>query len=240
MAAGISPSTHFLATSAVLLAALAIAAPGLFPIDEAHPAQSHVASGRGARWSVGRAALALGAANAMAVTLDVTNSDWATFRLTDDLHTGARNGVGGFVAFTVGMTVGRLLGDSVIVRIGRGSLTRLGATVGGLGLALASLGPRQSIVIGGFLVSGLGISVLAPQLADAAARAPGPPGAGFKVLFVGHRAAALVVPLLIGGLAGTSRLGVGAAMAIVGVPAALTLVASARIAVGATVGGTMT
>ena len=59
------------------------------------------------------------------------------------------------------------------------------------------------------------------------------------MLFVGHRAAALVVALLIGGLAGTSRLGVGAAMAIVGVPAALARGAGARTAVGATVGATV-
>jgi hypothetical protein len=132
--------------------------------------------------------------------------------------------IAAFVAFTAGMTIGRFGGDWVSVRVGRTALGRGGATISAAGLAIATLVPHQEVAVVGFLIAGLGTSVLAPQLADAAARAPGRPGAGFKVVFIGHRAAALLTPLVIGALANSSPFGVGAAMAIVGLPAAFIVV----------------
>ena len=153
------------------------------------------------------------------------------FRLTDDLHASARTAVEAFVAFTAGMTVGRLVGDALVVCVGRVRLTQIGAATGGIGLALATLVPNEWIAVAGFLISGLGTSVLAPQLADTAARAPGPPGAGFKTLFIGHRVAALGAPFAIGGLASTDQFTLGAAMALIGLPAAVlfTVVANRAI-----------
>jgi hypothetical protein len=166
----------------------------------------------------------------MAVTLDITSGDWATFRLTDDLQASAGTATVAFVAFTAGMTSGRLAGDAVLVRVGRVHLTQLGAATSGVGLALATLMPSRWIALVGFAISGLGTSVLSPQLSDAAARAPGPVGSGFRTLFVGHRAAALTVPLVIGNLA-TTRLSVGTAMAIIAIPTAAILMVSARTAI---------
>lgn len=54
----------------------------------------------------------------MAVTLDITSGEWATFRLADDLHSSAGAAVAAFVAFTTGMTLGRLAGDAVLVHVG--------------------------------------------------------------------------------------------------------------------------
>jgi hypothetical protein len=83
----------------------------------------------------------------------------------------------------------------------------------------------------GFAISGLGTSVLSPQLSDAAALAPGPVGSGFRTLFVGHRSAALIVPLAIGSLANTTRFSVGSAMAIIAIPTVVALIVTARIAI---------
>jgi fucose permease len=202
------------------------------PVDEPHPEQRRAepVHRRRRRW-INTSVLALGAANAMAVTLDITSGDWATFRLTDDLHATASTAIVALVGFTAGMTIGRLSGDFVLVRVGRARLAQLGAATGGIGLAIATLVPDRWIAIAGFAVSGLGTSVLAPQLADAAARAPGPPGSGFKTLFIGHRMAALSVPIAIGVLANTTRLSVGVAMAIIGIPTAAVLAATAHRAV---------
>jgi dipeptide/tripeptide permease len=139
--------------------------------------------------------------------------------------------VAAFVAFTAGMTSGRLGGDAVLVRVGSVRLTQLGAATCGIGLGLATLVPARSFALVGFAIAGSGASVLGPQLADTAARAPGPVGSGFKTLFVGHRAAAFVVPFVIGNLANSGRFSVGTAMAIVGIPTAAVLVATARTAV---------
>jgi hypothetical protein len=97
--------------------------------------------------------------------------------------------------------------------------------------SLARLLPVRWIALVGFAISGLGTSVLSPQLSDAAARASRPVGSGFRTLFVGHRAAALFVPLAIGSLANTTRFSVGGAMAIVAIPTAAVLVVTARTAI---------
>jgi Major Facilitator Superfamily len=231
--ANISPAVHFLGFSLVLIGAIAFVAPGLLPLDEPHPEQRAVKPVQGR--SVPRVStpvLALGFANAMAVTLDITSGDWATFRLTDDLNATASVAVIAFVAFTAGMTIGRMSGDFVLVRVGRVRLAQLGATTSGIGLIIATLIPSRPLAIAGFAISGLGTSILGPQLADAAARAPGPPGSGFKTLFVGHRAAALFVPIVIGTLANTSSISVGGAMAIIGIPTSVVLAATAHSAVG--------
>ena len=229
--AGVSPAVHFALASIVLLAALSIASPRLLRVDEPHPDQLAAGPRAGHRRWLASAAVVLGLANAMAVTLDITSGDWATFRLTDDLQASAGTAVAAFVAFTAGMTIGRLAGDAVLVRVGRVRLTQLAAATSGVGLALATLLPCRWIALVGFAISGLGTSILSPQLSDAAARAPGPVGSGFRTLFVGHRAAALIVPLAIGNLANTTRFSVGSAMAIVAIPTAAVLMVTARTAI---------
>jgi dipeptide/tripeptide permease len=203
----------------------------LLPVDEPHPEQV-VESPRsrvGGRFA--GATIALGLASAMAVPLDITSTDWATFRLTDDLGASPGTAVAAFVAFTAGMTSGRLGGDAVLVRVGSVRLTQLGAATCGIGLGAATLVPSRWIALVGFAIAGLGASVLSPQLADTAARAPGPIGSGFKTLFVGHRTAAFIVPFIIGNFANSDRFSVGHAMAIVGIPTAVVLVATARTAI---------
>ncbi len=167
-----------------------------------------------------RVAIALGLGGASAMTLEMSAGDWAAFRLGDDLGASGQLAAAGFVAFTIGMTSGRLGGDAVQVRVGVERLLVLASALAGVGLAVAEFAPLEGAVLVGFLVAGLGVSVLFPQLYDAAARAPGPPGSGFTSMLIGQRTAALLTPLAIGALAGTSALGVGDAMAIVSLPAA--------------------
>ncbi|MEH0981491.1 MFS transporter [Micromonospora sp. CPCC 205556] len=213
---------HYTAVAAALAGALLVVMPGLLPVDEPHPRQAR-RERRSGRWRVPRSALALGLASALAVTVDVATGEWAAFRLSDDLGASAGVAAAAFAAYTVGMTAGRFGGDAAAARMGGAVLVRIGAAVAACGLATAALIPDRHAALVGFLLVGLGTSVFSPQLADAAARAPGPPGSGFTVLFVGHRTAALLVPALIGTAANTSTLNVGAAMALVGLPAVIGL-----------------
>ncbi len=231
--AGVKVTQHYLGAALVLACAVALVGPGLAPVDRPHPEQappSNPAAGR-TRWALTRPAIALTVAAAAAVVLDVTAGEWAALRMTDDLNATARIAATAFAAYTTGVTVARLAGDWLAVRLGQVLLTRVGITVAAAGLAVACLAPTPPPALVGFLVAGLGTSVLEPQLADAAARAPGPPGSGFTQLFLGHRVAALTAPALIGALAGTRALDVGAAMALTALPcaAALALIASAAI-----------
>jgi fucose permease len=221
--AGVSTPVHLTVVALLLLAALGFVAPGLLHRDEA-PELDEAAAATDARprlRALSSASLLLAVGGAMAMTIEITNGDWASFRLGDDL--GARPSLAGmaFLAFTSGMTIGRLGGDWLQVRVGPNSLFRLSAVIAGTGSVLATLVPNVAVSIVGFLISGLGTSVLFPQLYDRAARTPGPPGSGFASMLIGQRGAALVAPLVVGWLADSDALDVGQAMAIVVIPAAI-------------------
>lgn len=218
---GLHVSAHLGTLAVLLAAALAIVGPGLLPVDEAltQRARSERPRGRPVR-----ALLVLAVASAMIVPLDIVPGEWATFRMTDDLGTGMAVAAAAYLAFAVGMAIGRLFGDSAAVRIGRVALARLGVLVSAAGLVFAATVPVQTTALAGFFIAGLGISVLDPLLVEAAGLAPGPPGAGIRALFVGNRLAGLLTPLAVGSLANTAFLGVGEAMIIVVLPCAALLV----------------
>ncbi len=219
--AGVSTPVHLAAVGVVLIGALAFVAPGLLHRDEAPELAEAAAATTARRRPFGSASLMLAVGGAMAMTIELTNGDWASFRLGEDLD--ARPGIAGlaFLTFTTGMTIGRLSGDWLQVRLGPAALFRLSAVVAGIGSVLATLVPSTPVAVAGFLIAGLGTSVLFPQLYDRAARSPGPPGSGFASMLIGQRGAGLVAPLVVGWLADTDAFGVGQAMAIVTLPAAV-------------------
>ncbi len=221
--AGVSTPVHLTTVAILLVVALAFVAPGLLHRDEA-PELDEAAAASGTpplRRALSSASLLLAVGGALAMTIEITNGDWASFRLGDDLA--ARPSVAGlaFLTFTSGMTIGRLGGDWLQVRVGPTNLFRLSALIAGTGSLLATLVPNVAVSIIGFLIAGLGTSVLFPQLYDRAARSPGPPGSGFASMLIGQRGAGLVAPLVVGWLADTDALDVGQAMAIVTLPAAV-------------------
>ena len=215
----VSTEVQLTAVAIVLIGALLFVAPGLLHRDDAPELDDQAADARLHFGRVGVASVLLGVGGAMAMAIEVTNGDWASFRLGEDL--GASAGVAGaaFLAFTAGMTAGRLSGDWVQVRVGPVRLIRLATAVMAVGAVLALLISSVPVSLVGFLVSGLGTSVLFPQLYDRAARAPGPPGSGFAFMLVGQRGAGVATPILVGALADTEMFGVGQAMAIVVLPA---------------------
>ncbi len=223
--AGVSTEVQLSFVALVLIGALVFVAPGLLHRDEAPELDEEAAAMEGrthlGRVSIASMLLAVGGAAAMAI--EITNGDWSSFRLGDDL--GAAPGVAGlaFLTFTGGMTIGRLGGDWVQVRVGPVRLVRLSTAVMAVGAVLAMLVPSVPVAIVGFLIGGLGTSVLFPQLYDRAARAPGPPGSGFAFMLVGQRGAGVVTPLIVGVLANTASFDVGQAMAIVVLPAILAM-----------------
>jgi MFS family permease len=223
--AGVSTEVQLTVVAVVLIGSLMFVAPGLLHRDEAPELADEVAAIEGrthlGRMNIASMFLAVGGAAAMAV--EITNGDWSSFRLADDL--GAAPGLAGlaFLAFTGGMTIGRLGGDWVQVRVGPVRLIRISTGVMAVGAVLAMLVPSVPVAIVGFLIGGLGTSVLFPQLYDRAARAPGPPGSGFAFMLVGQRGAGVLTPLVVGALANSSTFGVGQAMAIVVLPSILAM-----------------
>jgi Major Facilitator Superfamily len=226
VAAGFDVSLHLLALAVALAVALVFVSPGLLPADE-RPAEKDDGPATSRTW-IAVAVLAL--ASALAVPLDIVPGEWATFRVTDDLGGAGSQAALAFVAFTVGMTGGRLAGDRATAHLGPARLLRGAVVLSVAGLALAASVPGHALVIAGFLLAGLGISVVSPLLTLAAGRTPGP---AFTAMFVGNRVAGLLTPLAMGTLAGTPALSVGEAMIALVVPsgALLLLLGAAAVSV---------
>ncbi len=172
----------------------------------------------------------LGLLAGAAVIMELTTSDWAAFRLADDLGVGPGRVALGFVAFTSGMVTGRFAGDSLQSSIGPESLIKLAAALAASGILLATVLPAEwvteiglpgltptVVAVAGFYIAALGVSVIFPQLYDRAAKAPGPAGSGLAALTAGTRLAGLSAPALVGLLADTS-FSVGSAIALVTIP----------------------
>jgi hypothetical protein len=89
-----------------------------------------------------------------------------------------------------------------------------------VGLTAAAFVSNQWVVLGAYLIAGLGVATQFPKLYDDAAKHPGRPGAGLGALTGGSRVALVFTPIIVGTLA-SSRLSVGAATAVLSLPAAV-------------------
>lgn len=218
-ASGVSLRVHLGIVTALLAVALVFVGSGLLREDEGADAaqaadRSLVGPRTRSRWIM---LIVLGASGGFALTAELVSSDWAAFRLSEDFGASAGFAGLGFVAFTVGMTAGRLGGDSVLMRIGGDRLLQVAIVVSGIGLSIASFAPNRYAVLVGYLVAGVGISTFFPKLYDDAAQFPGRRGAALTWLRAGSGVTALLMPVLVGVLA-ASRLSVGQATAIVTLP----------------------
>lgn len=229
VAAGFDVSIHLAVLAIALAVALVFVSPGLLP-EDVDPPDRQEAPERGP-WIL---IAVLGLASALAVPLDVVPGEWSTFRITDDLGGVSSQAALAFVAFTIGMTCGRLAGDRATARFGPQRLLRGAVLVSAAGLVLAATIPVAAVATVAFGFAGLGISVVSPLLTEAAGRTPGP---SFTAMFVGNRLAGLLTPLAMGALAGTPALSVGAAMLTLVVPSAalLILLGTAAVSVRARV-----
>ncbi len=220
-AAGVSLQTHLFAATAVLLLTLVFVGRGLLTEDEPAdaPAEESSVDGAKAKRRATRVGLGMFAlAGGTAVAMEMTSSDWAAFRLTEDF--GAAAGFAGlaYVANTGGMTVSRLSGDWIENRVGGRSHLRIAIVVTAIGLVLASLAPTQLLTLLGYGLTGIGMAPFMPRLYDDAVKLPGKAGAGVGALTAGIRVTALATPVMVGALAGTS-LSVGQATACITLPA---------------------
>jgi len=105
-----------------------------------------------------------------------------------------------FGLYSLTMTIGRLRGDRLVMRMGVGGLVRAGSVTAICGLGLALAVPTPLFVLLGFALFGLGLSCLAPTLFRAAGQLPLPEGQGLAALLVASWPAFLLVAPVIGGL----------------------------------------
>ncbi len=156
--AGVSTEVQLTLTALVLIVALRIMAPGLLHRDEA-PELEKAAAAVAERPHIGRfgfATMLLAAGGATAMAIELTNGDWASFRLGDDLGASPGVAASAFLTFTAAMTIGRLGGDWVQVRVGPVQLMRIAPVVIAVGCVLATLIPSVPVALVGFFIGGIG------------------------------------------------------------------------------------
>lgn len=102
-----------------------------------------------------------------------TMADWGAVFMRDVVQS-ADYAVGwGFAAYAFFMAAGRFMGDALLARFGAAFLLRLGGLVAASGLFLLAFLPVMPLALFGFALIGAGVSLGAPILYAAAARAPG-------------------------------------------------------------------
>ena len=90
--------------------------------------------------------------------------DWSAVYLTTDKHIVEAYAGLGYAAFALTMTIGRLLGDTIVRRLGPTNVIVLGGLFAACGMALATLAPNWHIALLGYALVGVGCSNIVPVL----------------------------------------------------------------------------
>jgi len=149
---------------------------------------------------------------------EMVGGDWSPFRAKDDLE--ASLGFAGlsYVVFTCGMVLGRLSGDYVSLKIGKTKHFDVAILMSVIGMMMACLVNISPLFLLGLFISGVGISVLFPNLYDMAAQDPKRPERALSVMTAGSRSITLLAPASIGFLADTETFNVGWSIAVFALP----------------------
>jgi MFS family permease len=150
----------------------------------------------------GRPSRALGRIAAIAfcvVLAEGAMGDWSAVYLQSTLAVTTGLAAGGYAAFSLTMTVGRLAGGWMTVALGAVRVVRLGGALVAIGLGMALLASNPGAALLGFACVGLGLSCSFPATITAAGRIPGmSPGAAIAAINTAGYTGFLAGPPLIG------------------------------------------
>ena len=211
-AAGVGAADHILAAALLGSVAILIARSALIAVAPS-PSPVFVRPTRGL--------LGLGVLALCALLAEGAIGDWSAVYLMDSRGASQSVAAAGFAAFSLAMAGGRFAGDHVARRLGAACLLRLSGALAAGGLLLALIVKEPVIAIAGFGLVGLGVANLIPVIFSAAGRA--------YAVAPGHGLAAVATTGYVGFLAGPPAIGLAAE--VVGLPAALGIVALACAAV---------
>lgn len=153
---GVSPAAGAVAASALMIAALALAAPRLIATPQVEDTPLFVVP-RGI-------VVLLAALAAITFLTEGAMLDWGALLLSGKgLLPVAQAGLG-YSVFAVAMTAGRLSGDAVVARLGDRRTMLWGGLLAVIGYAVMLVAPAATIALFGVLLIGLGASNTVPVL----------------------------------------------------------------------------
>ncbi|MGC9669655.1 MFS transporter [Planosporangium sp. 12N6] len=211
---GLSPLRHY-AFAALVLGALAVAATlwMLPPATVPHPAGGGPEPARSGRLDprYRLPLLLIGIVGLFSLAGEGAVGDWGAVYLHENLGAGVGVASSGFAVYSLAMVAGRLAGDRFVARYGEWAVIMSASAAGGLGFAAALLADDPAAAIAGFIVLGLGLSLVVPVTFSLAGRLGGDSaGAGVTLVSSVAGLGPILLPPIIGFLA-----------ELIGLPAAL-------------------
>jgi MFS family permease len=97
-----------------------------------------------------------------------TANDWSALQAVQDLDVPEAAGSIAYGAFAVAMTIGRFAADPIVHKLGSVRVVRFGSAVATAGMAIIVLSQTYPLTLAGWVVFGLGLSGIVPQLFTAA------------------------------------------------------------------------
>ncbi|OLF18481.1 MFS transporter [Actinophytocola xanthii] len=165
---GWDPATTLAATGGIAVAIALAATPALLRRAPAPPGERPAKRGR--RRTPGRIWAMAGLAVLLMLAEGVAN-DWSVLHLSTVLDAPEATAAFAYGAFAAAMTVGRLITDPVVRRVGPVAVVRYGSAIAAVGLLTASLAPWVPLALAGWTLFGIGLSGSVPQLFSAAGHA---------------------------------------------------------------------
>lgn len=196
---GLSPLEGVLANAALMIAAMALAAPRL---------TRGARDPDGARFALPHGVVLLLSLLAAATFLaEGAMLDWSALLITKSgLVAVARGGLG-YMLFSIAMTAGRLVGDKVVARLGDRNVLRLGGLLAVAGFVVLLTIPTAFVALSGFILIGLGAANIVPVLFRlAGAQTAMPAAQAISALSTIGYAGILIGPAGIGGIADVTGL----------------------------------
>lgn len=180
LAPHLSPATHLLLLTAVGLIAVAAAGRVMLahPIGRpAAPAPSPADGGERRPGGGGALLVAVfGLIAACTAYGEGALAEWGPLHIQQDLHGGPGIAAAGYACVAMAMTLGRLSGTALIVRLGQTRALVLGGLTACAGMLLGALAPAVPLVMAGFALTGLGLANLFPTAIARAGELTGPSG----------------------------------------------------------------
>jgi predicted MFS family arabinose efflux permease len=159
---GATPLQSALAALAVMVLAVLIANPGL--LSYGNPTE-------GPAFAIPHGVvLFLGVLCFIVFLVEGSMMDWSAVLTTEQRGTGPAQAGFAFASFSMAMTLGRLIGDRVVARMGRRSVVTIGALLAAAGIALATSVSIRAVALLGYALVGLGCSNIVPVLFSAVGR----------------------------------------------------------------------
>jgi MFS family permease len=187
--------------------------------------KSEGATSRGIHWP-SRAILPIALLIVLIAFVEGGLNDWGGIYLRQGIGSEAAVAALGYAAFSLGLFLGRIVGDRAKDRIGSIRLIRWGMLLAAVAMAAFLVIGNEIVALLGLIVAGIGIANTIPQLFGAAGRIP-PAGPSLSAMFTFLTLAFMVGPPLIG--ATSDALGISVALGLLVVASVVVAVVVTRV-----------